>query len=64
MLRKAAAEDLVQFCLIRARLRREDAAQPPINLLRPYDADLMKAWKVDARVGNVRNDDSTLCEVL
>ncbi len=31
--------------------------QLPIDLLRPYDADLMTAWKVDPRVGNARNDE-------
>jgi putative SOS response-associated peptidase YedK len=29
---------------------------PPIDLLRPYDAELMKAWKVDNAVGHVYND--------
>ena len=29
---------------------------PPIDLLRPYDADKMKAWKVGKAVGNVRNN--------
>lgn len=28
----------------------------PIDLLRPYDADRMTAWRVDKRIGNVRND--------
>ena len=41
-----------------------DDEQPPIDLLRPYDAGTMKAWKVDARVGNVRNNESGLCEPL
>jgi putative SOS response-associated peptidase YedK len=30
--------------------------RPPIDLLRPYDADMMMAWKVDRAVGNVKND--------
>jgi len=29
---------------------------PPIDLLRPFDADRMKSWKVDPAVGNARND--------
>jgi putative SOS response-associated peptidase YedK len=34
-----------------------DEAHLPVDLLRPYQADLMKAWRVSARVGNVRNND-------
>lgn len=30
--------------------------RPPVELLRPYDADLMKIWRVKPDVGNVRND--------
>jgi putative SOS response-associated peptidase YedK len=46
-------------------VRREDylrwlePAQPgqlPVDLLRPYPAEEMTAWKVSAAVGNVRND--------
>jgi putative SOS response-associated peptidase YedK len=33
-----------------------DPVQPPVDLLRPYDADGMKAWKVSKDVGNVRNN--------
>jgi putative SOS response-associated peptidase YedK len=33
-----------------------DPAHPPIDLLRPYPAEQMNAWKVDTAVGNVRND--------
>ena len=36
--------------------------QPPVDLLRPYDAEAMKAWKVDAKVGNVRNNEPSLIE--
>jgi putative SOS response-associated peptidase YedK len=32
----------------------------PIDLLRSYPAEKMRAWKVDARVGNVKNDDAEL----
>ncbi len=28
----------------------------PVDLLRPYDANQMKAWKVSSKVGNVRNN--------
>ena len=38
-----------------------DPSQPPVDLLRPYDAAKMKAWKVSARVGNVKNNDPDLC---
>lgn len=37
-----------------------DPARPPTDLLRPYPAEKMKAWPVDDRVGNVRNDDPAL----
>jgi putative SOS response-associated peptidase YedK len=33
-----------------------DPAQLPVDLLRPYPADEMKAWKVSRAVGNVRNN--------
>ena len=33
-----------------------DPERPPIDLLRPFDADKMTAWKVDKAVGNVKND--------
>jgi putative SOS response-associated peptidase YedK len=33
----------------------------PVDLLRPYPAEEMKAWKVSGRVGNVRNNDPDLC---
>jgi putative SOS response-associated peptidase YedK len=41
-----------------------DPARLPTDLLRPYDADDMKAWKVSARVGNVRNNDPECVEAL
>lgn len=43
-------------------LSRDDAEQPPIDLLRPYDADRMTAHPVDPRVGNARNNELGLCE--
>jgi putative SOS response-associated peptidase YedK len=36
--------------------------RPPIDLLRPYDADKMTAWKVDKAVGSVKNDSPELIE--
>ena len=42
-------------------LHPELGERSPIDLLRPYDADKMKAWKVDPRVGNVKNDEPGLC---
>jgi putative SOS response-associated peptidase YedK len=36
----------------------------PVDLLRPYPADEMKAWKVSADVGNVRNNRPELAEPL
>jgi len=35
--------------------------QPPVDLLRPMPADEMKAWPVSKDVGNVRNNDPSLC---
>ncbi len=37
-----------------------DPARPPIDLLRPYPAEKMRAWPVSGRVGNVRNNDAEL----
>ena len=39
-----------------------DLARPPLDLLRPFPAELMTAWKVDKAVGNVRNDTAGLLE--
>jgi putative SOS response-associated peptidase YedK len=36
--------------------------QLPVDLLRPFDADKMIAWKVDRKVGNVKNDTPDLIE--
>ncbi len=33
-----------------------DPSRPPMDLLRPYPAEAMRAWKVDKAVGNVKND--------
>lgn len=33
-----------------------DPDQPPIDLLRPFDAEKMTAWKANKAVGNVKND--------
>jgi putative SOS response-associated peptidase YedK len=43
-------------------LARVDEEQQPIDLLRPDDAEGMKAWKVDPRVGNSKNNESGLCD--
>ena len=39
-----------------------DAAHLPVDLLRPYPAEEMKAWRVGKAVGNPRNNDPTLME--
>ena len=39
-----------------------DPAQPPVDLLRPFPAEQMRAWPVSDRVGNVRNNDPQLLE--
>jgi putative SOS response-associated peptidase YedK len=38
------------------RWLKADPERPPIDLLRPYDADKMTAWKVGKAVGNAKND--------
>jgi len=38
------------------RWLKADPERPPIDLLRPFEADKMTAWKVDNAVGNVKND--------
>ena len=37
-----------------------DPVHLPVDLLRPYPADEMKAWKVNRAVGNTRNNDASL----
>jgi putative SOS response-associated peptidase YedK len=39
-----------------------DPDRPPIDLLRPFDADKMTAWKVNKAVGNVKNDTPELID--
>jgi putative SOS response-associated peptidase YedK len=43
-------------------LESDDAARPPVDLMRPYPAEKMHAWPVSERVGNVRNDDPQLLD--
>jgi len=38
-----------------------DPARLPVDLLRPFDAEQVTAWKVGAAVGNVRNHTPELC---
>jgi putative SOS response-associated peptidase YedK len=33
-----------------------DPQRPPLDLLRPFPAEQMTAWRVDRKVGNVKND--------
>jgi putative SOS response-associated peptidase YedK len=37
-----------------------DLAQLPVDLLIPYPAEEMTAWKINVRVGDVRNDEATV----
>jgi len=39
-----------------------DPASPPVDLLRPFPAEKMRAWPVSRRVGNVRNNDPELLD--
>lgn len=41
-----------------------DPARPPVDLLRPFPAEKMSAWRVGDRVGNVRNNDPELMNAL
>ena len=41
-----------------------DPAQLPVDLLRPYPAEEMKAWPVSRDVGNVRNNRPELIEPI
>ena len=43
-------------------LRDGDVERPPADLLRPFDSDKMKAWRVSTRMNNVRNNDPSLIE--
>lgn len=45
-----------------ARWLASDGEEPPLDLLRPYPAEQMTAWKVDRAVGNVRNDRAQLLD--
>ncbi len=36
----------------------------PVDLLRPYPAEEMNAWKIGSAVGNVRNNSPELCQPL
>jgi len=36
--------------------------RPPIDLVRPFDSDRMKAWLVDSRINNVRNNEAALLD--
>ena len=36
--------------------------RPPVDLLRPFDADQMKAWRVSKRINNVKNTGPDLGE--
>lgn len=33
-----------------------------VDLLRPFDADKMKAWRVDRRINSMMNNDPSLSE--
>lgn len=39
-----------------------DVEQPPVDLLRPFDSDKMKAWRVGTAINSVRNNDPGLLE--
>ena len=39
-----------------------EPSHPPVDLLKPFPAEEMKAWKVSRAVGNVRNNNPGLVE--
>ena len=39
-----------------------EKAAPPADLLQPYAANQMRAWPVNDRVGNIRNNDASLLD--
>ena len=39
-----------------------DVEQPPVDLLRSFDSDKMKAWQVGTKINSVRNNDPSLIE--
>jgi len=41
-----------------------DLECPPVDLLRPFEADFMTVWKVGPDVGNVKNDSPDLAEPM
>jgi putative SOS response-associated peptidase YedK len=43
-------------------LREEDLKRPPVDLLRPFDSDKMKAWRVGTKINSVRNNEASLIE--
>jgi putative SOS response-associated peptidase YedK len=43
-------------------LSRDETKQPPVDLLRPYDAAKMTFRPVDPRVGNVKVNEPGLCD--
>ncbi len=41
-----------------------DPQRPPVDLLRPFDSDLMKTWRIKPDVGNVRNNRPDLIDPI
>jgi putative SOS response-associated peptidase YedK len=41
-----------------------DPARPPVDLMRPLAAEKMHSWRVNDRVGNVRNNDPQLLDMV
>ena len=41
-----------------------DPQQPPIDLLRPYPAEKMRAWRIGPDIGNVRNNRPDLIDPI
>jgi len=41
-----------------------EPSHPPVDLLKPFPAEEMKAWKVSRAVGDVRNNSPGLIEPI
>jgi hypothetical protein len=58
------AVDDVTYLTVRSKIRCDplpvDLVHLPVDLLRPFSADIMTAWKVSKAVGNVKNDNPSL----
>jgi putative SOS response-associated peptidase YedK len=53
---------IVAKCDWQRWLEPSNSDQPSVDLLRPFDSELMKAWRVDERINSVNNNDAALSD--